>query len=299
MPKSSLYTKLQKQFGWKRLTRRERRLKNKKDLLTTCDSERNHEQSPSEILAPRKRKLALPIDRNVKSPRLSPKLIDEDIDPISLCKLGKNRFTCFQKDGVTKVTSFDPKNLIKYILSSGDFTNPTTRIEFTDSELARLDECGAAVGLKTSVLALRKDETYCAAIKERQFRRDALCGLDRCLGEVVNKMVNLIENCSNSEVGEIQLASEYFPKATHYLNQIAKVDAEFARQCAVHYLDFTIGPPNRPTEDPEGLKSAVVRFLQTAVNSAGKNEKGYLKGFHYNEPQGEEKEGQEEECVSL
>lgn len=330
-----LYAKLRKQFGWNRLTRRERRQSQKLDktdeteklerarFRSSSGSEQRPESSQknnSEVNASpgQKRKFysrcksQIRKSRRPKSPRIDEsianlirskhhsasddpqggkkikmkdktKVWEQKTDPITLCDLGKNVFTTKRSDG-KKGTSFDVETLVNYILLSGDFTNPTTRVTFTESELKRLDKCANNAGLTLpSVRDLRDDLKYHEQRKQKKFRRDAMLGLDRCLGEVVGNMVDLIETCENAELGEIRLVTELFPLFSFYLRQISDVDSEFARQCVKHYREYTTGPPNKPINDAGGLKAPVLRFLEQALKSPRVGDDShFLQGFSSN-----------------
>ena len=79
-----------------------------------------------------------------------------------------------------KDVTFNLGTLIDYFLSTGDFTEPETRLDFSDADLERIDMIATKANLgKESVLSARKDKTRFA---ELNFRRDALNGLERCAG---------------------------------------------------------------------------------------------------------------------
>ena len=146
-------------------------------------------------------------------------------------------------------------SLVDYILKTGDFTEPETRLEFSDAELRALDACAAEAGLgKPSVLeAKQHPETFA----ERRTRRDAIVGVERCAGEVVSEMLAVVEQCEPEE-GEMCLVMNLFPSFSDLYRQMADVDAEYSRQCMAHYRAFMRGPPNRPTRDRHGFLSTVI-----------------------------------------
>ena len=51
----------------------------------------------------------------------------------------------------------------------------------------------------------------------------------------------------------MKLIYDVFPVFTDLFQQIRAADAEHAEHCALHYLAFLKGPPNRPVADPFGL----------------------------------------------
>ena len=156
---------------------------------------------------------------------------------------------------------YNAGSLVDYILKTGDFTEPETRLEFSDAELRALDAVAAEAGLgKPSVLeAKQHPETYA----ERRTRRDAVVGVERCAGEVVSEMLAVVEQCEPEE-GEMCLVMNLFPSFSDLYRQMADVDAEYSRQCIDHYRAFLRGPPNRPTRDRHGFLSTVITFLEQA-----------------------------------
>jgi len=60
------------------------------------------------------------------------------VDPIMLGPLEKNIFKFIRPNGTTVL--FNIESLIDYLISSGDFTDPETRIPFTDEHLKEIDQ---------------------------------------------------------------------------------------------------------------------------------------------------------------
>ena len=59
------------------------------------------------------------------------------VDPIMLGPLEKHTFKFKRPNGTTIV--FNLESLIDYLVSSGDFTDPETRIPFSDEDLKEID----------------------------------------------------------------------------------------------------------------------------------------------------------------
>jgi hypothetical protein len=76
---------------------------------------------------------------------------------------------------------YNVDSLVLYLVSSGDFSEPTTRRPFTDDELRKLDEAAAGLGLPS---AREAKETKSEQYAQARIQRDMLEGLERCLGEV-------------------------------------------------------------------------------------------------------------------
>lgn len=153
---------------------------------------------------------------------------------------------------------FNLDTLIDFMLASGDFTDPETRIPFADSQLDEIDKFATKLGLiKKSVLdAKNNPQSYI----ESKFRRDGLQGLERCAGEVVTDILNIIET-TDPDDAQMRLLLNELPLFSDYFRQLCEVDKEYASQCMEHYLSFLEGPPNRPNEDHYGLLETVMNFL--------------------------------------
>ena len=106
-----------------------------------------------------------------------------NIDPIMLCELEEHQFHFVRANGA--VVAYNVESLVDYMLATGQFCEPETRLEFNDTQLEELDRLAKTAGLdKPSVLYARHNTDIFA---ESYFKRDALLGLERCLGEIVNR----------------------------------------------------------------------------------------------------------------
>ena len=201
----------------------------------------------------------------------------------------------FQRTNGKEVT-YNLETLVDYFLTTGDFTEPETRLPFTDADLAQVDAVAAKAKLgKGSVLEAKKDPD--GRFAEAHFRRDALNGLERCAGELVTEMVACIEGDSletahggggggghvgghgdgsehnggggavDGEEGQMRLVMYLFPLFCDLFRQLHEADAEFATMCMRHFMAYVEGPPNRPTRDRFGLLGIVVTFFhQVSAN---------------------------------
>jgi hypothetical protein len=96
------------------------------------------------------------------------------LDPVMLSEIPKGvpKFIFTRPNG-TKV-EFIATSLVDYILSSGDFCDPESRLPFSDVDLATLDSIMTKNKLKKeSVLKAKLNPDRFTDIK---FKRDALCG---------------------------------------------------------------------------------------------------------------------------
>ncbi|CAM9183622.1 unnamed protein product [Discosporangium mesarthrocarpum] len=161
-----------------------------------------------------------------------------------LTELGKDLYEFARPNGVTVKYNLD--TLVDYLVSTGDFTEPLTRLQFTDKALQDIDAKVVAAGIKKpSVLeAKQHPERYAG----QKFQQEALVGLERMTSELVTGMLRVVEEFEREE-GEVHLVAELFPPFLDLFKQIKSADEEFARQCMQHYISWLEGPPNNPTED--------------------------------------------------
>ena len=113
-------------------------------------------------------------------------------DPIMLVDLEpEDVIYVFTRQNGTQI-KYNVATLIDYMLATGSFYEPGTRILFSEEELKSIDECAARGGLKkASVLKAHLDGA--GKYAEDRFIRDAIEGLERCGGEVVCELLEIIE----------------------------------------------------------------------------------------------------------
>ena len=75
-------------------------------------------------------------NRVVKKAKRSQKL--NKIDPIMLIPIKKNAFKFIRSNGTCVLLNVD--SLVDYMLATGDFTDPETRIPFSDHDLNAIDQ---------------------------------------------------------------------------------------------------------------------------------------------------------------
>jgi len=245
LPKAVLYERLKEQYNYDRLQRAQK-LNLKRSL--TAALEGCAEDQPN----------VLPSDSNSSPPKKRRGGLNK-LDPIMFTKIGKHRFQFVRPNG--KVIQYNLESLIDYFLTTGDFHEPETRLNFTEADLQRIDELAKEFGLdKPSVLDAKMNVKI---FTEKRFQRDALLGLERYASELITEMMELIETDDPdlAEEGEMKLVMAILPIFSDIYRQIISVDGEYAKQCMQHYTSFLKGPPNRPTEDELGFLPLILGFL--------------------------------------
>jgi hypothetical protein len=153
MSKKLLFENL-KQFDLNRLQRAEQRRRNKKTNKyffhePNCnddeeeEEEEVEEEEEIEETNKRKRRKSLPTSSSTmkakahKKIRPSRKSKCDNMDPIMRTPLGKNVFTFVRPNG--SFTRFNVESLVDYMLETGDFTDPASRLSFSDDDLKMID----------------------------------------------------------------------------------------------------------------------------------------------------------------
>jgi len=187
------------------------------------------------------------------------------IDPITREERSSGHDTFTFRRGQT-VVRVDAATLIDYILTTGDYCDPESRVPFDESSLKRLDEIGADLGKPSVIKAKAELEAKQA---ERQFMRDALCGLERICGEYVSHMFDLVESVHEQtqtpDEAQTQLLIFLIPEFQNNFSQLALADHQYAKESATHFETFLKGPPNRPVK-ASPMQNLVLDLFRSAVN---------------------------------
>jgi hypothetical protein len=184
---------------------------------------------------------------------------EQKYDPIMMTPLQPITFKFKRPNG--KIIRFNVDSLCDYLLATGDFNDPESRLPFLDEDLQRLDELAAKLGLgKASTLEAKNDAQRYA---EMRLRRDGLVGLERCVGELIIEIMAVVEGeaCDEDE-GQMRLIASLFPMFGDLYQQLCFLDAEVAKHTLLQYIEYIQGPPNKPTVDAYGFKPIVLSYLR-------------------------------------
>ena len=246
-----MYQKIQEQFNLDRLQRVESRRKRCEAKNHKRGREEDEEDADADGRTCQGSSSSSQSSSSAKKPRVIRRL--NKIDPIMFVPIKKRHTWKFVRPNGSAVV-FNIESLVDYIHATGDFSDPETRLPFSDEDLAQIDALARKAGLNTtSVLETKRNPHAFADLK---FRRDALQGLERCAGEVVTDMLQIIEDFDPEEA-QMRLVMRELPTFADYYRQLSDADAPFARQCMIHWKAFLVGPPNRPNEDPYGLLDTI------------------------------------------
>lgn len=189
------------------------------------------------------------------------------VDPITRERISKDSEAFIFKRG-NSIARIDAGALIDYILSTGDYCDPESRLPFDDCALRRLDQIGYRLG-KPSVLRARADLQ--AKFQEREFLRDAMCGLERICGDSVTQMFELVEKVNEREISlddaHVHLLTYIVPEFQSNFSQLMEADKTYARHSAEQFGAFLRGPPNKPIRQTP-VHSLVMDLFSTSVEEA-------------------------------
>jgi hypothetical protein len=90
-------------------------------------------------------------------------------------------------------------------------------------------------------------------------------GIERCCGELVAEIVQLMEAASSRNEHYMDLVMRIYPELRHYYAQLESVDGDYARQCVRQYKAFVKGPPNRRTRDRGKHLASVTAFFDGLI----------------------------------
>jgi len=159
-------------------------------------------------------------------------------------------------------------SFIDYILVSGDYSDPETRLPLSSETLQRLDIFGKQLG-KRSVIKSRLEKA--AEFQDQRFVRDAIFGLENIAGDCISDMFDAIEAVNEGretpEDTTIRLLTCILPVFEDAFKQISAIDVEAARIAAVQFEYFLRGSARKPTPNRAGFLKVVLELFHGACKT--------------------------------
>ena len=135
LPKPILYQRLKEQFNFERLLRMEQRSSTKNSSgVDGTESILGKKRSSDDVADS-----SSSSSSSQGNSKENKKIKLNTIDPIMLIPIGKKKTFKFVRPNGTKV-QFLLDSLVDYLVTSGDFSDPETRIPFTDADLTEIDK---------------------------------------------------------------------------------------------------------------------------------------------------------------
>lgn len=187
--------------------------------------------------------------------------------PITLEEIPPESEFLFERSGNAQhQIRFHASSLIDYMLASGDYCDPESRVPFSHNDLVRLDAIGQRLA-KPSVL--HGKHAFCQS--EARFRQDAMFGLERVCGDLVGQMFDCVEQVASGGLAMEEACAEMeallLPDLADCLAQLMVADYAFAEQSAATFECFLRGPRSRPVP-ASPMQTFVLQSYRGAVQEA-------------------------------
>mmetsp|Transcript_31031 Transcript_31031/g.36552 ORF Transcript_31031/g.36552 Transcript_31031/m.36552 type:complete len:297 (-) Transcript_31031:307-1197(-) len=174
----------------------------------------------------------------------------EEKDPITLESLDRNSkdVFAFSIGSTQRTVYYNVDSLVNYMVSTGDFNEPTSRLPLTEKQLEQLDNLAMDMDceLPSVVEARQSRGSEYRAYREQ---RDLIEGIERCLGEVVASMLDIVSEADSSD--PVDLVSK-FHDFDHYFTQLNTMDKQMTLCCLKQYKELSLGPKNKRRKDQYG-----------------------------------------------
>eukprot|EP00644_Phytophthora_capsici_P015937 jgi/Phyca11/509779/fgenesh2_kg.PHYCAscaffold_49_\ len=233
----------------------------KEDSVRHVESVPTANKRCSDRLSSQKKRKTPDDTADAPSEKKKAKVVMNTLDPIMMTELGPHTFEFTRTNG--SVVVYNVESLVQYILATGNFSEPETRIPFSDEDLRRIDIEASKAKLNEKIIVDAKKNRH--HFEEQKVKRDGILGLERCASEYVNKMLEIVEN-DDPEEGEMLLIMSVFPSFSDIFEQIRRSDSEYAQHSMGHFIQYVKGPKNRPTVDESGLMPVILGFLEDVAN---------------------------------
>jgi len=187
---------------------------------------------------------------------------EDIVDPITMEPIVGPAYLYIRPNGSN--IHFDAETLADYILKTGDFRDPTTRIDFSQDDLKRPDNTLIKAGVK-------RESTMEAMLDSNRWQRNKVVenevlALERFISELVSDIYHLIEQVNECNVdaglAEEDFLDEMLPEFQLNFELLKRADPSVSKQCMEHYMSFLKGPPNKETGNREGFRNFVIRILR-------------------------------------
>lgn len=185
----------------------------------------------------------------------SPTHVRGDVDPITLEPFSEHTFLFIPPRG--HPIKYNLESLVAYIIKTGDFRDPVSRLPFTLDDIKTID-----TSIKTAKFpypSLVDIITNRACYESAQRQKEVLAGLESCLGELVTEMLHIIENASKYDIQDVRLICLLSEFEVPFMEMKA-MSLEHAYHALHTWKVFLKGPPRRPTKQNQYL-SHVLSFL--------------------------------------
>jgi hypothetical protein len=192
------------------------------------------------------------------------KMALEQICPISMDVVIYPCFA-FKPKGNNKFIYYNLGSLVNYLLTTGDFRDPKTREEYSDSVIMSIDKEVVKNNIPLqnpfkSVLKASKNKKY--YIKKKDIE-DTILVLERCLDDIIGSMRSVLEQQVRRNPMQT-LNSLFFMAFRTYFKRLVSVSIESASSLISRTI-ITINNTIKDNEDVNGdtnqIRDNIIQFL--------------------------------------
>jgi len=135
---------------------------------------------------------------------------------------------------------FNVDSLVKYLVTTGDFRDPESRIPFSDSDLRRLDRQRIALHISLplniiTLLSLKNNQKY---FEDIRFREQTLHDLSELCGDVVSNLINVADSQQIPQDQKVVKLSYLFSEYTFNWNQYVEAEKLYVKLVDLPHLQF-------------------------------------------------------------
>ena len=182
---------------------------------------------------------------------------------------------CFKPINSRKLIYYNLNNLNNFLISSGDFRDPSSREYYSDKFLKNLDKYKKnlkSVTNKEKIYILKRNEKE--IYKKQREKEEKLLVLDRCIDDIVAEIRNMMEKWDIYQDGLLCGGDDlrgcfsilniyYFPTFNKNICTISSISVTIAKQ----KLDQTINIISKTEIDYHNIKEYTLDFLDLVKKS--------------------------------
>ena len=181
-----------------------------------------------------------------------------EMDPITLEPYGKYTFT-FETPGGNKI-KYNLHSVTTYFLHTGKFIDPVSRVQWSEKDIADLQEMVLYFGIEFPNILSRMRSKSLDETKNKE-NKSYLLSLEAALGQIIADILKIVEsnyNHANLDEDMCLLFSQFEPPFV----EMKELDIEIAHQNLLSWTLFLSGPKVKPTKSKRGRLSNAIKFLE-------------------------------------
>lgn len=183
-----------------------------------------------------------------------------NVDPITLDTLGNNTFEFYTPRGKTIV--YNAESISNYFLKTGCMLDPVCRVEWSKSDIDKLQSHLREYEYTYSVSALFFDITAKSIeMRKKLGTMQSLLSLENCLGGLVAEVLQIIEGKASVDSAELSI-SLLLSQFEIPFEEMKQIDLEYSYHIWSSWLTFLKGPKIKPTPNRANLLETTLSVLE-------------------------------------